>query len=705
MLSDELKATINERYKRLAEKIPGFRRRRSQAQMIGALARGLTAPAHVVACESPTGTGKSFAYLIAAHAVAQAMEKKLLLVTHTVALQEQLCAKDIPLYLNAVGVEAKVSLVKGRGRYACWRNLHQLTNNDESQTAMDFGDEVGNAVWPRKPRPGEPEKIARLLALGQAGKWDGDIDAAPEPVDAPLQALLSTSAGGCSKTNCRFYHTCAFYTARRGVREADLIVTNASLLLSDLMLSGGEEEGAGGVVLPKPSEYFVVVDEAHHLGSKAIEQFAASVHLESAMRSLGKSAGVVRAAFAAVGREKLAAHDVEEAVQNIESIRKSLLDLQHAITAQWIPDAKERQPQWRAPQGRIPQDWQQRAEALALDCKLARKWSRSLRRKVLESSDLAEAVRERMAREIGMFTERVEAQIELWAAWTQSDEDKHLPRARWVSLAGDNGLVCHASDVSAAAHLRKNLFEQAAGVALTSATLSAGGNFAWLARSLGLPEDAECVRLDSPFDLARQASVVIPALEALPNEFDAHVDEIARWIEDHLPRTGANLVLFTSKMKLKAVYDKLSEAVRERVQVQGDSPRPQMLAEHARRVAAGQGSTLFGTAALGEGLDLAGNLLTTVVITQVPFQVPTDPVSATYAEWLESQNRNPFAEVAIPDATRLLTQYAGRLVRTEQDTGQIVILDRRLVRQRYGKRMLDALPPFRRVIEPSTKAG
>ena len=123
---------------------------------------------------------------------------------------------------------------------------------------------------------------------------------------------------------------------------------------------------------------------------------------------------------------------------------------------------------------------------------------------------------------------------------------------------------------------------------------------------------------------------------------------------------------------------------------------------HQRALAAieaGKGSTLFGLASFGEGLDLPGKLCETVVITQLPFAVPTDPVGATYAEWLESRGRNPFIEVSIPEATRLLTQYCGRLIRNETDHGRIVLLDRRVVTKRYGSGMLKALPPFQRVIE------
>ena len=234
---------------------------------------------------------------------------------------------------------------------------------------------------------------------------------------------------------------------------------------------------------------------------------------------------------------------------------------------------------------------------------------------------------------------------------------------------------------------------------LTSATLSAGGNFRGFADAVGLPDDAVTLSLPSPFDLAGQARLEIPAMRTLPDAREAHADEISAWLAANLDWDAGNLVLFTSRAKLERVLQKLPIAQVRKVRAQGSLGKSQLVAEHCADVEAGKGSTLFGLASFGEGLDLPGKLCETVVITQLPFAVPTDPVGATYAEWLESCGRNPFIEVSVPDATRLLTQYCGRLIRNETDHGRIVLLDRRVVTKRYGSGMLRALPPFRQVIE------
>jgi ATP-dependent DNA helicase DinG len=234
---------------------------------------------------------------------------------------------------------------------------------------------------------------------------------------------------------------------------------------------------------------------------------------------------------------------------------------------------------------------------------------------------------------------------------------------------------------------------------MTSATLSAGGNFRGFADAVGLPDDAVTLSLPSPFDLAAQARLEVPAMRTLPDAREAHAEEISEWLADNLDWDAGNLVLFTSRQKLDRVLQKLPIAQVRKVRAQGSLGKSQLIAEHISDIEEGRGSTLIGLASFGEGLDLPGKLCETVVITQLPFAVPTDPVGATYAEWLESRGRNPFIEVSIPEATRLLTQYCGRLIRNETDRGRIVLLDRRVVTKRYGSGMLKALPPFQRIIE------
>ena len=206
------------------------------------------------------------------------------------------------------------------------------------------------------------------------------------------------------------------------------------------------------------------------------------------------------------------------------------------------------------------------------------------------------------------------------------------------------------------------------------------------------------IALDSPFDLANQAQLIVPRFPVAPDDRQRHPIEVASYLEKELDWDKGSMVLFTSRWKMEKVASLLPSRRRERVLVQGETAKQKMIDEHLRRTAAGEGSVLFGLNSFGEGLDLPGEACTTVVITQVPFAVPTDPQTATLGEWMERRGHNAFNLIAIPHALRTLTQFAGRLIRTSEDHGRVIILDSRLLTRRYGQRIIDALPPFKRVI-------
>jgi len=292
----------------------------------------------------------------------------------------------------------------------------------------------------------------------------------------------------------------------------------------------------------------------------------------------------------------------------------------------------------------------------------------------------------------------IEQQHNLWAAWRREDKDGQPPTARWVTLSRDGDLILHGSPVSAANVLRKLLWDEVDSVVMTSATLTGGGDFQALAIDNGIPAEAEMVSLASPFDLPNQAELIVPAFPVTPDDRERHPKEVAKYLVSELDWGKGSIVLFTSRWKMEKVAELMPAAERKRVLVQGESAKQKMIDEHLRRTAAGEGSVLFGLNSFGEGLDLPGEACTTVVITQVPFAVPTDPQTSTLGEWFESRGLNAFNLIAIPHALRTLTQFAGRLIRTSTDTGRVIILDSRLLTRRYGKRIIDALPPFKRVI-------
>jgi ATP-dependent DNA helicase DinG len=698
MLADSTKADIRAAYGRVKDGLPGYRVRASQGKMIAEVAKALARTGGVAVVEAPTGTGKSMAYLIAGVAVARAQKKRLLIATATVALQEQLVRRDIPLYLKLNGIEAKVALAKGRGRYLCPRNLRMAAHSLTESGQMGLvGIDADLALWAKPPAPRDKQALGKLVDAFDRHEWDGDMDSAPEPVSDLLRPMVTTSAGGCTSRKCAQFMVCPFFAARRAVDDAEIIVANQDLVLADLTMPG-EEEGWGGIILPRPDETLYIFDEGHHVSSKAIDRGTAEVYMNLSARQLSRLGRQVHGAYSLTDKPLLGKLSLDRGDEKLQELSNALEELEREIRLGWLPDPAEAEPMYRGSLGQLPEPWVEHARVLSVYTDEIQKWLNAVRRAVVEMTD-GGPTQEALSRELGIALERLEKQARCWRAWATTDGENVPPLARWVTLTADQQLVCHASAVSAGGMLRSVLWGNASGVVMTSATLSAGGNFRGFADSVGLPDDAICLSLPSPFDLATQARLEIPAMRTLPEAREAHAEEISEWLADNLDWDAGNLVLFTSRVKLDRVLQKLPIAHVRKVRAQGSLGKSQLVAEHCADIEAGKGSTLFGLASFGEGLDLPGKLCETVVITQLPFAVPTDPVGATYAEWLESRGRNPFLEVSVPEATRLLTQYCGRLIRNETDHGRIVLLDRRVILKRYGAGMLRALPPFQRVIE------
>jgi ATP-dependent DNA helicase DinG len=689
-LTEPLKLAIRETYAKLQANTPGFRVRRAQSQMIGVVSRALGTSGGVGVAEAPTGVGKSLGYLTAGVPIALASKKKLVISTGTVALQSQLVERDIPAFLKATGIEATVALAKGRTRYLCARNVAEL-HGEAAQDGM-FEDEA--PLYDRPLSPAEAEQ-ARALAKAYADKtWNGDLDAAPEPIPPSLRARITTNAAGCAGRRCSFAVQCPVLKARSDVREAQIVVTNHALLLSALSL--GDSDNGQPLIAP-PSDMLLVLDEGHHIAGVAIDQGAANLALDDMARRTGRLQALVGAAYRLADKDTIGNQLPNEAIELATQVSKGLKTFRAEIERAWVPDPGQEEPMWRAPNGRLPEDWKPFIDAQAQDTAALLNWVQAAHQLVAKSKQ-EDAAKERLQRSLGMALEMVEQQYALWLGWRREDQDGQAPMARWITASRDADLVCHCSPVSAAQVLRALLWSEVDSAVLTSATLTGGGDFQALAIDNGLPPHAEMVSLSSPFDLPNQAELVVPKFPVAPDDREGHPREVARYLVKELDWGKGSIVLFTSRWKMLKVADLLPVAQRNRVLVQGEGSKSQMIGEHMRRIGAGEGSVLFGLNSFGEGLDLPGEACTTVVITQVPFAVPTDPQTATLGEWFESRGLNAFNLIAVPHALRTLTQFAGRLIRSSSDHGRVVILDSRLLTKRYGKRIIDALPPFKRVI-------
>ncbi len=601
--------------------------------------------------------------------------------TGTVALQEQLIEKDVPAFLKATGIEIKVALAKGRGRYACTRNLFSLSG----QGGLDFGDE-DEPLFDRPTAADDLKVAGRLADALHSGRWNGDIDGAPETIPDTLRPMMTTTSSACTGQRCGFAAVCPFLMAKAKMEAADLVVANHDLILADLRLSDEDGE-AGGFILPDPSKSWYVIDEAHNLAEKAIRADSHALHMSSFIRNLPMVRRAITNAVKLMASESKP--DLDALNERVGAVGAAMTQLNQIIDLNFRPG--EREPIHRFYVGRLPAELVDIALPMADNLQALLGFVRQRRAK-LSKSEIDKKAKEKLAIDLGMANDRIQKAAGLIAAWASQDNEELPPSARWISWEGGSP-VLHASPTSGAAFLSSRLFPNAAGVVLTSATLAPGDDFGPLSNDIGLPENARCLVLPSPFNLAEQGEILAVDVGTDPND-PVHPQHVAKWLDKNLDWSAGSLVLFTSRAKMQAAAEALPKSRHKQILVQGDHAKAKLIESHRKAIKERKGSVLFGLASFGEGLDLPGELCTTVVITQLPFSVPTEPVPATLSEWMESKNRNAFVEVSIPAALVTLTQWTGRLIRSETDRGRVVILDRRMRTKAYGRRMLEALPPF-----------
>lgn len=660
---------------------------------------------HLIAIEAGTGTGKTLAYLLATLPLAQAREKRLILSTATIALQEQLLLRDLPDLKQLTSLEFNFALAKGRGRYLCTAQLSKAaaslraTEKESANPTLSLFEQELLA----QPVASDESLLTRLLEDFASGRWDGDRDSLEEAVPQELWARLTTDHQRCTNRRCpHFASACPFYNARRELEQADVIVANHDLVLADLALGGG-------AILPAPEHSYYVFDEAHHLPDKALNHFAASFRFNASLKwlqLLKKSHPDLLAALAVSGSATSQLNQllvpVEELIRDLGLLYSQLLDGTPFETA-YNPS----QPVYRWPQGRLPEEVRIFAGQLLVHfstlCRLLESLINQL--KEAQDPDKTSVLDAEIAAEwqplLALLHSRALAAHQLWALCAEPDQEGRPPHARWLTLhrlsEGDEDLELAASPVTAAGDLAYRLWSRCFGSALTSATLTALGKFDRLKQRAGLAEATPCHAYPSPFDYQRLGVLEVPRQACDPSQQQAHTEAILDYLETELQHPqAAALVLFSSRRQMNEVFDGLPSQLKRATLTQDQVSKNRLIEKHRARIDDHQPSIVFGLASLAEGIDLPGPYLTHVVIVRLPFSTPDDPVDATLAEWIEASGGNPFMQITVPDASVRLVQACGRLIRKEDDQGKITLLDRRILTKRYGSQLLNSLPPFKR---------
>ncbi|MFT6917817.1 MAG: ATP-dependent DNA helicase DinG [Cognaticolwellia sp.] len=702
MLSDKIKQVIRTSYKSIGENLTNFNPRKQQTFLIAEIAKTLAGDydkvRKIITIEAGTGTGKSLAYALGAIPLALNRNKKVCIATATVALQEQLVDKDLPFLKKHGGLDFNFTLVKGRQRYVCRQKLAQAVANDDSpQTGFTFAE---------KPQASDIRTLNKMHQALNDNSWPGDIDAWPESVNHHIWQQIQADKHSCLKHVSEHSH-CPFHKARETMDAADVLVVNHSLLLADLELGGGK-------ILPAPEDTFYIIDEAHHLPKVTRDHSSANLTLKGAIDWLSKLpetgdkiAKLVKSNSAISPSIKMA-DDCQDILADMQKVLSFIDNNRSLYFHQAVKNSKQMQNQplqFRFENGIIPQLLKHWAEDLTQSSKKCLTHLNKLYNLLMESvkdGDTQMYLAEPLLAESGFMIQRLESFNALWQMYAKTDGDKGAPMARWLEqIEGKrNDYLISGSPIEVGFTLENMLWSKCEGAVLCSATILALNSFDHFRRQAGLRTDdgSQYQKVDSPFDYQKNAQLIVPKMQYEPSA-DQFTDELIAKLPEQIKRGKATLVLFSSYWQMDKVVTTLREQTKLSILVQGEQSRQKIIETHKALCDKKEDSIIFGTQSFSEGLDLPGDYLTNVIITKLPFSVPSSPVEEAQAEYITAKGGNPFMSISVPETSKKLIQATGRLLRNEKDYGVITLMDRRVVNKRYGKDLLNSLPPFKRIIE------
>jgi len=631
-----------------AEKFGGrpYEYRPQQVRMAESAAAALR-DGHNLCVEAPTGVGKSFAYLVPAIRFAINEKKPVVISTETINLQEQLMDKDVPLLRQLLGLDFKAAVAKGRGNYVCRRRLEMAVGERQ----MEF--------FPQESALAEAKRVLRWLDSAT----DGSRSEMPFTVDPAVWSSISSETGNCRGPKCPHFKTCFYWQARRSWDDADLIIANHALFFADLKMRQLKDLEA--TLLPNYSA--VIVDESHTLEDNAAEHLGLRVsqsgllHFLHRLFNRGGGSGLLLKA----GKEAL---ELRETIVQLEDLAATFFKLATDLFTQHDDTV------FRVNQPLVLPD--------LLSDKLG-VLKRQLEAYVLLQED--ENLKLELTNLDGYCSEYMDG-IFSFLNMTLPDH------VYWMEEGDRGGITLQAAPLNVNMLLYQMLFSKGFPVILTSATLTVRRSLDYYRGRVGYGNGVELV-LDSPFD-PEQVELYIPRDIPDPNDED-FAPSLLRQIEKFVTLThGKAFVLFTSYKTLEYCADRMEDFFRDMgitLLVQGkELSRTAMLKKFKEDI----DSVIFGATSFWTGVDVPGEALSNVIVTKLPFPVPSHPLIEARSERIRALGGNPFMDYSLPEAVLKLRQGVGRLIRSKTDHGIIAILDRRVLTKRYGAGILDSLPPY-----------
>jgi len=643
---------------RIARRLASYETRPQQLAMGEAVAAAFDAGSHLIV-EAGTGVGKSFAYLIPAIERVLKNGGRVVVSTHTIALQEQLIHKDIPFLHTVLGDKFSAVLVKGRSNYLGLRRLARASGRQD----LLF------------------DSTAELAELHRVEKWaykttDGSLSDLPRQPSPKVWERARSDADDCLGRKCPHFDKCFYQRARRKAQEAQILIVNHAILFSDLAV-----RAQGASILPDYE--YLVLDEAHTIEGVAGDHLGLNIadtqvrYLLNTLHHERSGRGVLQGG---------AGHKVVPAVAHAHRT----LDKYFGELGEWAASLRD----WS---GRLrePPPVEQRLAADLLEIQSGLRAARGDTKDEEERSELA-GLSERCTALASSIDNWHQQKTPGWVYWMETGES----RRQRMTLA--------ARPVDVGPMLKEALFDKMKSVVLTSATLntSTEAPFGYIRGRLNLAESVQGLALGSPFNYREQLTVYVEADLPDPTSGEAFAEAACEAIKKYVKQTaGRAFVLFTSYDMLRRFAERLEgffEAEEMPLLVHGSGmPRSKML-EAFRTTPR---SVLFGTDTFWMGVDVPGDALSNVIIVKLPFAVPNHPVVEARMERIREQGGNPFMDFQLPEAVLKFKQGVGRLIRTKTDTGIVVVLDPRVCTKRYGKRFLEALPECRVLVQSSSRSG
>ena len=685
MLSPELKQQIRSSFDGAKTQLNNFSNRSSQNKMIAEISKTLMGEYPnsnpIICVEAPTGTGKTMAYLVSCLPIAKALKKKLIIASANVALQEQILNKDIVEATKYASVDFEFALAKGRSRYVCIRNLINLTEENSNSTEL-FEDAL---LWDEKPTKNDLDILSEMAENYSSKSWSGEIDDLESPPENSLWQKIACNRFTCNSKNCEFYNDCSFFKARKRASNSDVIIANHDLVLADII--------NGNNVLPDVEDCIFIFDEAHHLSQKALSHFSIGGSTEFMKASIRQSQGSIEQIIK-ITKSKAADSYIEKVDESIKDLIELISELDFKDDT-FLFSIKG-----------IPNEITNLTKKLFVIfnsayndfCQFKEQWE-----EFVKTNKIDQPTTDNINNIVGQNNQNLSSILSLLSTFNQIQDPEKPPLSNWINqsrLANKKyNYQLNSAKIDVSTSLKNMIWSKAAGVVLTSATLTALGSFDRLNQQIGLNAlDNQYLRLPSPFD-HKSVEFIVGKIKSSPTNTYEHTQEVAQELIKRIDSQSASLVLFASNNQMQEVADLLEKSVDCELLIQGEYSKKNILERHIQNRKNGKGSIIFGLDSFAEGVDLKGDNLNHVFISKLRFSVPTSPIEMTTQSYLESMNRNAFMEISLPDASLRLIQACGRLIRTETDSGTITIFDNRLITKFYGKLLLKALPEFKIVVE------